>query len=45
MVYHEGRDWLIEKRGPAYWSFPLDAESWHHGPPSGMELEDIEALL
>ena len=44
-VYHDGRDWLIEKRGPAYWSFPFDGEAWQHGPPSGMDQEDIEALL
>jgi hypothetical protein len=31
MIYHDGRDWIIEQRGEDYWSFPVDGEEWMQG--------------
>ena len=42
MVYHDGRDWIIERRGQDYWSFPLDGEGWMQGLPPGLTVEDVE---
>jgi hypothetical protein len=43
MIYHDGRDWIIEQRGEDYWSFPLDAEEWTQGLPQDLTVEDIES--
>jgi hypothetical protein len=42
MIYHDGRDWIIEQRGEDYWSFRLDAEEWTQGLPQDLTVEDIE---
>jgi hypothetical protein len=36
-IYHEGRDWIIEKRGEDYWSFPLDGDEWTQGFPLSLD--------
>lgn len=41
MIYHDGRDWIIERRGEEYWSFALEEEQWQRGLPAGMTNEDI----
>ena len=40
-IYHDGRDWIVEKRGEDYWSFPLDGEEWVYGFPSALTIEDV----
>jgi hypothetical protein len=44
-VYHDGRDWVIEKREGRYWCVPLDADEWQEGLPSGMTVEDLNMLF
>ena len=41
-MYHDGRDWIIEKRGEDYWSFPLDGEEWTQGLPQGLTVKEVE---
>jgi hypothetical protein len=41
IIYHDGRDWIVERRGEEYWSFALDEEQWQRGLPSGMTSDDI----
>lgn len=45
MIYHDGRDWMVELRGEQYWSLALDEEDWQHGLPSGLTPEDIRGDL
>jgi hypothetical protein len=40
MIYHDGRDWIIEKHGEDYWSFRLDGEEWTPGFPPALSAED-----
>jgi hypothetical protein len=44
-IYHDGRDWIIEKRGEDYWSFPLDSEDWAQGLPPALTLEDATLMF
>jgi hypothetical protein len=42
IIYHDGRDWLVEQRGDECWSLALDEERWQRGFPSGMTNDDFE---
>jgi hypothetical protein len=44
-IYHDGRDWIIEKRGDEYWSFSVDEEEWIQGLPAGITIEDAALLF
>ena len=44
-VYHDGRDWIIEKRGDDYVSFPLDGEEWIPGLPPALTVEDMTLIF
>jgi hypothetical protein len=41
LIYHDGRDWIIERRGEDYWSFPLDGDEWQPGFPAGLTEQDV----
>jgi hypothetical protein len=45
IIYHDGRDWVVEGRGDEYWSFALDDERWQRGFPGGMTSEDIRMVF
>jgi hypothetical protein len=45
LIYHDGRDWIIEQRGEDYWSFPLDGEEWIHGFPPALTDEDLTLIF
>jgi hypothetical protein len=45
IIYHDGRDWIIEKRGEDYWSFPLDGEEWIRGFTSALTVEDVTMMF
>jgi hypothetical protein len=45
MIYHDGRDWIIEQRGEDYWSFPLDGEDWTQGFPPALTVEDVVLMF
>ena len=45
IVYHDGRDWAIEKREGRYWCVPLNADQWQEGPPLGMTVQDLDMLF
>ena len=45
LIYHDGRDWIVELRGEEYWSFALDEENWQQGVPSGMTSEDMRGMF
>ena len=44
-IYHDGRDWVIEKWGEGYWSFRLDGEEWTQGLPPGLAIEDVSLMF
>ncbi len=44
-IYHDGRDWIIEKWGERYWSFPLDGQEWIQGLPPGLTVEDVSLMF
>jgi hypothetical protein len=44
-IYHDGRDWIIEKRGEDYWSFPLDGDEWTQGLPPALTIEDVTLMF
>jgi hypothetical protein len=44
-IYHDGRDWIIEKRGDDYWSFPLDGDEWVLGFPPALTVDDVTLLF
>jgi hypothetical protein len=44
-IYHDGRDWIIEKREEDYWSFPLDGEEWIPGLPPALTIEDMTPIF
>jgi hypothetical protein len=44
-IYHDGKDWIIEKRGEDYWSFPLDGDEWTQGFPPGLTVEDLTYMF
>lgn len=45
MVYHDGRDWAIEKYDGDYWCLPLDTDEWQKGLPPGMTVDDLNMLF
>ena len=45
IMYHDGRDWIVELRGEEYWSLALDEEEWQQGLPSGMMNEDMRGVI
>jgi len=44
-VYHDGRDWAIEKHEGGYWCLPLDTDEWQEGLPPGMTVDDLNLLF
>jgi hypothetical protein len=45
IIYHDGRDWIIEQRGNEYWSFPVDGEFWMQGLPPALSVEDVALIF
>jgi hypothetical protein len=45
IIYHDGRDWIIEKRGEDYCSFLLDGEEWIQGLPQTLTVEDVTIMF
>jgi len=45
IIYHDGRDWAIEKREDRYWFLPLDANEWRVGLPPGITVDDLDMLF
>lgn len=45
IIYYVGRDWIIEKRGEDHWSFPIDADEWQPGFPTGLTVEDVALMF
>jgi hypothetical protein len=45
LIYHDGRDWIIEKRGEDHWSFPVDGEEWTPGFPPALSAEDATIMF
>jgi hypothetical protein len=45
IIYHDGRDWIIEKREDDYWSFPFDGEEWTPGFPPALSAEDATMMF
>jgi hypothetical protein len=45
LIYHDGRDWIIEQRGEDHWSFPVDGEDWKPGFPPGLTVDDVALMF
>lgn len=45
IIYHDRRDWAIEKREDGYWYLPLDGNEWQKGLPPDMTLADLDLFL
>jgi hypothetical protein len=45
IVFHDGRDWAIEKREGGYWCLPLNVDEWQKGLPAGMTVADLDLFL
>ncbi len=45
IVYHDRRDWAIEKREDGYWCLPLDGNEWQKGLPAEMTVADLDLFL
>jgi hypothetical protein len=45
IMYHDGRDWIVELRGQEYWALALDEDQRRRGLPSGMVNEDMRGVF